>query len=303
LLICLFIEPKVVAAQDDLCSYLPSESELKVMFPWGQAKQVSNKIIGDAYTYENKPFSASGGGEIGRANLIFQVERYIDAIYRGKVKPRYIHADSFGFRIEFIEFTDGGWIENIRSNSVEKWRSSERGFTWMRDLQFIDVKVGDKAYLAIWYEDLSNSHDIFDTKGSRLCFIKGNYYVQVHVRNGTDEKLIGTCSGTGSYQTTEAFPTQYSVVTAEKTIAIARMVESRLSGQNITIAPIPQPATSQTAQLPRASQHQLQHLHLPQPRQPPVARFLIRPCRWLLAPLPLPPLSAPWPTSWHRATA
>lgn len=235
-------QPPYSAAQEDLSAYLPTEEEMKAMFPWGQGQLIHNKLVRNPYKYsiENQP--ACSPTEVGRSYMNFYACRYIDEIHPNITRPDYVKADEISINIELIKFKEGelGMVDYIRTMSVEEWRSSERDIQNIKDLQFVDIDVGDKSYLAIWYWDRS-INEIWDTKNCRLCFIKGEYYLQIHFSAGVDEKLLGTLGSgtTGHYDrpTSESYPTQRSVPTAEKALTIAHIVESRLSGKQPTVIP------------------------------------------------------------------
>lgn len=180
----------------------------------------------------------SGSGEVARVYMNFRVVRWIDEVIGGSVTPNWVLGDELSGGIELIEFKEGdGWINNIRKLSVQEWREPELSQESCA-VSFQDVTIGDKSYAVSFYPkmDLSPSNidygKIGETKSVRICFIKGNYYVQVHFF-GSDEKLVGAFGKgppSSNYQTLEPYPTERSVVTVEKILPIARIIEAKLPG-------------------------------------------------------------------------
>jgi hypothetical protein len=230
----------MACAQEDLSKYLPTEAEMKAMFPWGQAHSGSGGIGGDPYRYGIETSNTGSTGEVARAYMYFGVQRWIDEVMGGSVTKNWVLGDEVDGSIELIQYMgDGTYLGWIRQHTVQEWREPELSLQNIHSMSvvvFQDVSVGDKSYAVSLYPNMDMSPENIDyggiaqTKSVRLCFIKGDYYVQVHFFGASEKLLEAFGKGPPSlHTTTEPYPTEKSVITVDKVLAIARWVESKLS--------------------------------------------------------------------------
>jgi hypothetical protein len=240
----------VTYAHEDLTKYLPTEVEMKAMFPWGQA----HRNGGDPYRYGVETGGTGSTGEVARAYMYFGVQRWIDEVMGGSVTKNGVLGDEVDGGIELIQFTgDSTWLGWIRQHSVQEWREPELSLQ-NTVVVFQDVSVGDKSYAVSLYPNMDMSPENIDygaiaqTKSVRICFIKGDYYVQVHIFGASEKLLEAFGKGPPSlYTTTEPYPTERSVITVDKVLEIARWVEAKLPSGSATTATSSTANTSSTA--------------------------------------------------------